>query len=354
MDGDYLSLTMKIVAGAASSVLGIIGVLVSYRDQYGTLNRWGKVVIGLIAASGVVTIALTVLDARAAKKASESQEAQNGLLLADIDRSLNPISNFSVFYELRAPVNGPLFRPYNRWLAERVRKAHLDHDVVAFDKAGRMNPRFADATRRFAHYRADATAIGLHGEVLDLEIDRGSRLLPQTMRNLTDVLMSTGSTLAFFKVPRPPARLTLVFGGPHSADFIVPAFPDPESRNSITFEPRRGGVALQRLDRYESKFAHSNGQITSILDLAGSQILFAPRVGTGLTCELGDGQSLSDFKLTVLMLEVGAGRTIRLDPAKMTRSIGEKGCPLYSYTLPKDRASFMNMFSAVHPDGDEL
>lgn len=129
--GDVLSI-LRLLGIVLSGIFGVLGLLTEFKDKdTGNVTRWGRIALAGIGLSTIIALAAGVLEAR--KAASDAREAErqtrlqlehSNKILADLRRTLDPLTNIRVSYELKFPLNSVQFARYRRRL-ERGLKALL-------------------------------------------------------------------------------------------------------------------------------------------------------------------------------------------------------------------------------------
>src|SRR5262245_44793518 len=126
--GDVLSI-LRLLGIVLSGVFGVLGLLTEYKDKDGKVTRWGKTALAGICLSTVVALAAGVRESRKATRAAPDAERQTRLqlqrsneILADLGRTLDPLTNIRISFAVKFPLNTEQFATYRNRLAKEVNR----------------------------------------------------------------------------------------------------------------------------------------------------------------------------------------------------------------------------------------
>lgn len=337
VDTSLVSSLAKILASVVTASLGVAGVVVSYHRPDGSINRWGKVVIGGITLSAAIGAGVTMLDAYASQESSKKQEVANGKLLEDIDRTLNPLGPITLYYQFEAPSGGPAFGQYEDAIRREIDTPRFRNDANPL----RTSHGTAVAKLAFLHrYKLNPSVVGEDGRVQLLDIQPESSVLPRRFRKLSEQLSSLTSEIAIYRSPVKTTEYPIIIGATPNGPNLIGNSSFLDLRKQIGFDFGDNAIKIGGLDKVDFVLGFSDGRISSTLDLVGAEMQFQPKAGGLLDCRFDGGGTLGDFRLETFSLDFGGGRKIWIRPAAFQKAIHKDGCPTFTYVFPATVDSF--------------
>ena len=119
---------LKLLGILLSGIFGILGLLTEYKDkETGKTTPWGKLALVGISITTIFALAVECLESR--KSTHEAQDARliarfqaerSNEILADVRRSLDPLTNVRVSYAFKFPMNVPQFSRYRSRLRNAI------------------------------------------------------------------------------------------------------------------------------------------------------------------------------------------------------------------------------------------
>jgi hypothetical protein len=119
---------LKLLGILLSGIFGILGLLTEYKDkETGKTTPWGKLALAGISIATIFALAVECLESR--KSTHEAQDARliarfqskrSNEILADVRRSLDPLTNVRVSYAFKFPMNVPQFFRYRSRLKNAI------------------------------------------------------------------------------------------------------------------------------------------------------------------------------------------------------------------------------------------
>lgn len=273
MTDNQISLTLnlcKFIGTALTGAFGVLGLISDFRDPITKrITKWGKVAFFGVVASTIVALVAQVLEAnkttneaKAAAEAAQAQIGKSDLILRNVDRSLNPLTDIRISYRLRVPFDAQSLISYKQRLEKGVSQIVVNH------AAHKSTMRLGSP----AMIRKDGT-VGI------VRIPADSPLFPNKSELVSYyVLWFSGLDLQFFLKANDLNRLSDTNPAHFpKADLEMPVNSEQDfhSANSYTLEYDLRDhtvqiVAYQLLT--DPSVWRGSGKIVSTNDLAGSQL----------------------------------------------------------------------------------
>jgi hypothetical protein len=267
MDHDLLVIALKVAGALLGGVLGVIGVLFNFKRSDDHLTGWGIVVIVGIVASAAAGVFSSIVEGYKARSEAVVQSQRTETLLRELSRAIQPITQLEITYWASIPSDAPGMRGY----VDRIAKA-IKADQAQLTRVEFLNDKAIDKA-------IHATASGKNDELLTVDLGLHSRLWPQAKEPPVGTV-ALGFSLNVFikKKPVPPQQFWPVIStdSPENADWIAMSFPNTKRRNRLQFNLQTKTVEIFGRAVFPKGLWHSNGKITSTVDLYGAQLILLP------------------------------------------------------------------------------
>lgn len=333
MGADDVIAVIKITGALVGGALGVLGLFFNFRRPNNRISGLGAVVLAGIVVSAVVGVVGSIVEAHKAKLQATQQAARTERLLRELSRAIQPITQLEMTYWVYLPSNAPQVRGYladvSRGIEARI-----------------------ESLRREVFFKPDdggihITASGLGNEPLSIKIGHKSALWPRGKD--ADIAALVGSfTFNVFIRKTPIAEENfepVIAADGRYADWIAITF--LPARSDLVFDRRRGRLEIFGSSEYRKPLWHSNGKITSIIDLYGSQLLLVSPLGTQQLPErfkkyarprLPELSRLVDVK--TIVLSFSEGRDMWIDGGAFKKVASRFGNSVFSIILPSDDEGF--------------
>lgn len=332
MGVDILITALKVVGAIVTALLGIVGVLVNFKDAEGKLTKWGYLVIVGIAASSLTVVGAVVAEGYKAQLTAAEQLARTQQLLQEVNRAIQPITQLKMSYWVRLPKNNRLFSDYT----SRVSKSIRDNIDAIRASLPQPEKKWNDTS---------VIVASSDGEPITIHIGKNSSLMPNVSQSYMGNL---GYLMAFsvyiFKNPIKPEQFSYVIslrdGGP---DWIATG-PPVGIENQLWFNYQNQELEIFGSTTIDKKYWLSNGKISSIIDLKGAQLFLVPpgkRIFgvpvnlKGFTIPEIVNEAFASVELKTIVLEFAEGREFWLSEKDLIKSNFREGYPAYSIILPE-------------------
>lgn len=347
---DTILLATKLVGLALTVVFGIVGVTHQSTDEKNGLTKWGRlVVVGIVVSAFVSAMAeiLTLVKEQesaqitAQKTLDEVRRSQR--ILSDVERSLHPIKDLEVSFEIEIPDHPELAEYRKRLRAE----------IPLLFQAEKADPLAILKWNAFT----GVTGVGNTPEVIVIRPQ--SRLLPNSSpaEHVAKELMDAAFlSLDIFKRPIEPSAYKgwgpILNHDPH-ADLSIHVASDflgmniglvgPAERGSpyttITYRLKDEQLLIVAVNLpSDSKKWISKGTITAVEDLAGAEVFVRPaKRGSSDPKSTPAEKSALEAVLRQLVVrsvsfDMADGRKISLTtPTSKTADF--EGYPIYAYKV---------------------
>ena len=263
MDVDSVIAAVKIAGALLGGALGILGLLVNFKRSNNRISAWGVVVLVGIIVSALVGVFGSIVESHKAKSQAAQQATRTEQLLRELSRAIQPITQLEMTYWVYLPSDVPQARGY---LAE------VSKGIEARIKSLRRET-FVKPNDGGIHI----TASDQNDEPLSIEIGHKSALWPRGKDAEIATLVGSYKFDVFIrKTPIAEEKFEPVYGADgRYADWVaVTLLP---TRPSLVLDRRRGRLQVVGSSEYNKSMWFSNGKITSITDLYGSQFFWHHR-----------------------------------------------------------------------------
>ncbi len=273
---DTLLLALKLISSLLAGIFGAIGTMHDYKDSSGSITKWGRIALFGIVISSAVTITTQVIEeainqksaaeasARIEKQIQNQQELlvsvneqsiRSNKVLGSIQRTFNRIESLSGTFWLELPYTHTAFYKYLKRI--RISIDNLldkpDGDYDIYVSCLKNNP---------------------DGSIIpeEVSIPSYSASFPQVKEQPLRRLMSAGLAISIYRKPIMVEQfLAKRWSSRGQPDLQLRMSPD-EPKIIVKLEDYHMEV-YSRLTT-EQQYWDTNGQISSLNDLAESQIWF--------------------------------------------------------------------------------
>ena len=334
MDPDTIIAALKVAGSLLGGVLGVMGVLFNFRRPDNRLTGWGVAVLVGIALSAAAAVFGSIAEGYKAKSEAALQSARTVTVLKELSRTIQPITQLEITYWATVPSDIPGVQAY----VDRVSK------TIEAQK-DRLR-RFSFANDKGVH----VTSSGPNDEPLTIDLGLHSPLWPR--RNEPPVgVVALGFHLDVFirKAPIEVEDFRPLLGtdGSDVADWL--ALGRGDITNRLQFDRRTRSFEIFGSSECPKALWHSNGKITSIVDLYGAQLIFVPPHAWNLSPydrpKVTELTRLLDLKTVVLKFR--EGQSFWITGKALKKSEFKGGYPAFSMVLPTDEVGFLKL---VPPD----
>jgi hypothetical protein len=343
MDPDTVIAALKIAGALVGGVLGVMGVLLNFKRPDNRLTGWGVLVLIGIALSAAAGVFGSIAEAYKAKSEAALQSARTETLLKELSRTVQPITQLEITYWATVPSDAPGVQAY----VDRVSKA------IEAQK---------DQLRQLVFLNEEdiqVTAFGLNDEPLTIDLGLHSSLWPRGNEPpVGDVALEFSLSVFLRKTPIKTEDFRAIVGtdGPDVADWLATALPSVvggRGRNRLIFDRRTKSLEVFGTSEFPKAMWHSNGKITSIVDLYGAQLIFLPPNALNVRLPPKWAQFVRPkvaeltrtLNLKTVVLKFREGRSLWISGKALKKSEFKGGYPAFSIVLPTDEAGFIKLVS---------
>ena len=296
--------------------------------------------VTLVALFGTVT---TIFESSSRRQNEKKTASQQQKVLQDIERTLHPINSVSVFYNFQLSRNYIPAYDYVQDTMSRLSKISADTGPFEIHKSLNFN-------KAFGAIHVNPSSIDLGGRPENFDVSFLSPLWPHGNNAFIAMALSQFHPSIFLlKKPVDPKTFSPIIGlYEGSADLIMPNISLAELKE-INFNYKDQTVGLLQREMLDSRSWHSDGKISSLLDLAGSQIIITAGTGDIDGCKGRLGLLTSELEMRMFNLDFGAGLSFWFNPKLLMRTVEQNGCVQYSFIFPSD---YENMLAQMSNDSD--
>jgi hypothetical protein len=262
---DLLLVVTKCLGILFGGSFAILGLLTDFRDKNtNRVTKWGRIALIGIAASTCVSLISQGVESIKAKDDASAQAQRSNKLLTQIARSVSPLRDIQINYQIEVPLNDPVLASYRQRLLDGMNQ-------IASTPPGSESP-LGSASR------------GPNGVVEWILIPWSSPLMPTDNDVAASALLKhSGISLYFYKTPIDSdafIRLATQFApgprpSPDLSMVVKDENPPPISGNSIPdqlvydFQNKVLRVSTRQL---LSASSFSTSRMVSVPDLCESQL----------------------------------------------------------------------------------
>lgn len=335
MDFDLTIAILKVVGALAGGILGSAAIFSDFHNTAtGKLSAWGKAVLTGIIVSSSVGVVTSVIETWKAENETKEQTARTNAILKEISRSIQPITEMRLNAWMEVPRS---YEVVNRY-ATRL-QAGISERLSALGAPMTAQPPSA------ALKGLEPWARSANGAILNVEIGPESDLWPNrdSEVELNSMLMFGGFSIYITKTPIDPEKFQPLHGG---FDFDALSFDFGKAKLAWDV-PKKELLIISDLE-FPRNLWHTNGKISSTVDLKGSQIflltgqsydikldfpIVSPDIKQVNTREIS--RSLLPKTVT---LTLGGGRSLHIAGSHFRKTKFVGGFPVFSIVIPSDDA----------------
>jgi hypothetical protein len=333
-DLDFSKTLVGVLSIAVSTASGTAALLVDFKDKSaGKITKWGRYALAGLAVSFLIGTLNQFIDytaksrqaQEAAKKAQESSE-KTLQIITDLSRTLNPLKDVRAGFWI-AGIEHPELASYKKRLQTAVEA---------------ISPRLRSL--------GDSTN-GVSVETLNSEeqkptevrINQRSPLWPDAKKERLAyaLLTRTGLSAKLYKTPIPAGSLENPWLP--AADISMPFEPKQGTGNTIRYDVKGKRIILEAYTIPSNPLEwNSSGEITSQVDLAGSQMVVEiPHVWGP---ELGDNSRPLAPKLSRLVLDIAGRRPWVFQEDDFEYHESNDGFARWSFVFPRTFPEVVSYF----------
>ncbi|MEQ8422967.1 MAG: hypothetical protein RIB64_23390 [Arenibacter algicola] len=342
-----------------TTAAGIIGLIMDPRDTKGNLTYPGKILLLTIVVStiiGIITqytefsqdkkkMKLTLENERETNRRSSLIIEQNSKVLENVLRSVNPIDEFTVFFDIHYPMNEKFAKGYS----ERISSLRLN---LKNTKVGENNPYinsgFISGGGKSQYYwkaRYNGNSIFFPQET--------EQLVKSTFTNINLRFRIVKDSLVKEKIIANQSDLNSYELMTNIKTNIVRDLKDGykinEHSHLLNIYTDENGVRLSSTGFNETNLNDwlNPGNITSIVDLLGSFMIITSG-GTFHPNQVskGDARQMA-FNFRVLKIKVARGRILNIDKME-TIILKNSGYVIHVFQFPKTLAELEKLMDKNH------
>lgn len=338
MDFDLLIALLKVIGALVGGILGAAAIFSNFRDSItGKLSAWGKAVLAGIVFSSIIGVVTSIVETWKARNEALDQAAKTESILREINRSLQPIVELNM----------------SSWLEIQQGNKTVDRYIQRLragisDRLPALSAPITTQSPTEALKGLHAWARGSDGSVLNVKIDPDSDLWPKEKDEvgISNVLLASSFSIHILKEPVDPEKFQPIFG---RTDFGAFSISLGEAR--LAWDLRNQKLEITAKNEFPKYSWSTNGKISSIEDLKGSQILIFPSHSsdfqpsfTVVSPDIKSAESKEIGRALVLravILSFGDGRSIQINSRKWKKSKYVGGYPVFSVVLPSNDPEFV-------------
>ncbi|MBT1698145.1 hypothetical protein KK083_14730 [Fulvivirgaceae bacterium PWU4] len=339
---DFILVVLKYAATLLSGFFGVYGLLLDFKDKDGKITKAGRFALYVIIISGVIALVTQSIELYIDNQKSISdgqrilaQLDQNTKVLNGLDRTLNPIEDLTVSYDVIIPSNHTRLKSYTSSLFKNL------HELL-----DTMKYNASLQSRLWRHGILASRVAGMEHipTIEEVELSRQCWLLPHRNEFTHTILAYSDVDLVFFRNPLPidslrKIRFSAYSSGDLSMSLTSGLIPQGLSgEHTITVDFPQNTIALKARNlRSDPQYWLNNGRVLSIPDLLGCQlILHLPGIMDSGNEEhdqyLRDVRK--DFELHDLEISMSKGRRYWIHRDQLTKIESSDGMPTYVFQFP--------------------
>jgi hypothetical protein len=323
------------IIGATAS--GVAALVVDYKDkETGKITKWGRYALSGLAISLLIGVSNLWIDytekSRATTNAAEESRANSEKtlkILTDISRTLNPFKDVRVDFNIIYPFDDPDLLQYRQRLDTQLR------------------PLLPDISRKQEIQGVHWAMMLENGTVKWVTINQGSPLLPNASEHLpSGLFFRRGLMLYWFKAPIDPT--TFDDNDDHHADItmeLLSANDEDSQKIDVEYDLQTQEIRFQAFGaQTKPENWESSGQIVSLLDLPGSQLIVQLEYDSAVTAFANSKDRLKRINLPEsihLVIGVAERRSWNLSKWNFKKYKGPFGTTNFVYLFPKTYAELL-------------
>lgn len=340
-DLDFLKTLLGLFSIVGATASGVTALLVDYKNKKtGKITKWGRFALYGLAISFLIGASNLWIDYiqksrenRNATEAARINSEKTLQIVRDLSRALNPFKDVHLTFDISYPFDDPDLVTY---------KDRLDLGVRALVDALNQGKEIQGVSRK---------AWTDDGGVNEVALHTSSPLLPNSSEYLaSEVFFRRGLFLKFFKTPIDPTTFDL-FSSSSTPDMEMYLGDSPDKdKIEIEYDLKTKTIHFWGSDiQPKPETWHSSGQIISLLDLPGSQLLIQLEYDQAVTFFQDPPRpgihlkriNLPDSIFFIMGVADRSSWVLRGQDFKMNK--GPRGTANFSYLFPKTFEEMQHM-----------
>ena len=310
---------LKDLLPVLSGFLGVLGVLNVFKKVNGRLTGWGWLAITMIFLSTIGGVVLAKKEKSDDEREKEKLQQQLNNILTDIAKVKRPLTEVRLSFWSTLPDANYEVQSYKKFIKNQIKHRGKDN-IYSFP------PK--------VNHDLSISVLDERGEPHIYDINNKSKFWPgKNYPILSSVAFSYGVNMCVSLKEIKPQDFIPMVGGDGKMDWC--AFSIFPTSNYIFYDAIKDKIGFITTVTYEKKFTHSNGKVSSVQDLLGSQLFFRlPEAGGAFLKEhlrrsgapektIMHQSQLSSFLTGIeaesLLLDVGNGQTININGNKLLK-----------------------------------
>jgi hypothetical protein len=326
MGSEIIIALLKAAGTIIGGVLGVVGLVTNFKNR----NAGVLVLLGIVLAA-IIGTGSSIVEGYKAKSDSSEQLVRTEHLLNELARSIQPITKLSACYWMEIPPGNKAIDSYIKRLSAGIETR-------------------IETLRDISHIPRDTglsiVASDIDDEPINIEINNKSDLWPQgdeafigvtaQFLLLSVIILRKPTNLETFRPIRGAANLDF------SADGLIP------DHSVLSWDRKKQRLYVVARMEFNKGLWETNGKITSLVDLYGSQILLLPANSSDFVLPKRyaplrniEVETLDrSLALKTISLTFAEGRSIWISGKIFMKTKYGFGYPIFSVTLPRDEAEF--------------
>lgn len=310
---------LKDLLPVLSGFLGVLGVLNVFKKVNGRLTVWGWLAITMIFLSTIGGVVLAKKEKSDDEREKEKLQQQLNNILTDIAKVKRPLNEVHLSFWSILPDSNPEVQKYKKFIKYQIK--HREKDDI-YSSPRKINRDLS------------VSVLDERGEPHIYDIDEKSKFRPgKDLPVLNSLAFSYSVSMCISLKEIKPQDFIPMVGGIGKMDWC--AFSLPTVGNDIFYDAVKDKIGFITRVTYKKEFTQSNGKVSSVQDLLGSQIFFRlPAVGGDFLKEhlrrsgasektIMHQNQISSFLTGVeaesLLLDVGNGQAININGDKLLK-----------------------------------
>lgn len=345
-------LILKISSIIITTSLGILSLFFNFKSDEGNITKGGKLILVTILFSSFISVITTIIEANESKNEAQEQLARTSQVLHEFNRTQTPITQLKITYWLELPKSNIEVQNYI---------ASLDKYITTnMDKILNVEvPIFDEVNKKFLSTGLSAASTDFNGELLSVHIEPFSEYWPSSTgnKNLSSSTIGYSFIIAIRKNKINPEEFNFMISTKEGySDFISTDFFN--MKNKLDFDYKNKKLFIFGSQEYDPISWYSNGKITSLADLKGSQLFLIPPNSSNTTIEhhwdryekiISRDQRNAQKDITkainikTIKLSFANGHEIWVDGSHIKKTTYIGGDPVYSLTFPDKKEDFLKL-----------
>lgn len=331
-------LVLKILSIIVTTALGVMSLLFNFKGEDGNVTNAGKLILIVMLSASFIGVATTIVESNGSKKEAQEQLLRTTKVLHEFNRTQSPITEVELTYWLRFPDDNDEVKKYSESI-DQVVQNNIE-DLLSI-------PSSIDL---------DVSSIDKNGNPLSIHIDPDSSYWPKAEENIASIAMYYSFTVYIKRKEIDPERFnSLVSVESPGSDFIAMGIlPD----NIIDYDYLNKRLNIFGKQKFEPQLWKMNGEVSSIPDLNGSQIILVPNSASDYNIPERYSKFVNDERrklsksldIKTLMISFSSGHEIWIDGSHIQKTEYLGGYPIFSITLPKVKSELSKLNIPKEPN----